>query len=1185
MRTLAMESLENRQVLSADVASAAAATFDPSALEQEMVEHLNRMRMAPQAELDVLFTDVESATARDPDAALAMTVYQDPSAEEIATDWEALSAVEPLAWNLSLYDAASDHNTLMVQYDEQSHLLPGEQSLGDRLAAAGYEGSAVGENVFAYMNTVFHGHSAFAIDWGVPNRSHRDNLMASTYREVGISIVADDDGDTQVGPYLVTEDFGDGANWDDSYLLGVVWDDLNDNGWYDAGEGLSDVEFLIEGAAGTFTTTGWSAGGYQTFVPDGVYTVTAYGGDLPTPMVVRDVVIADQNVKVDFEYDPYQNLAPVVDLNGPAEAGLDFQTTFYEGSTPIPVASVDGMLTDDDSEELVSLTATITNLREPGEYLVADTTGTSISADYNASLGTLTLSGTASLDDYSQILATLSYGNVTTGPDETTRVISVEASDGTNTSTAAEATVAVIRTTLPELTIDDPVVLENADGAVCQFTVQMSDTMTRTVTVDFSTADGSAMAGDDYEAVQQTLEFAPGETVKTISVALIDDEVPEDEELFYGTLSNADGATITTASDAATIVDDDVAVKLGGIDFLGMEGLDLTEESATYQFTTTRDGVLSVEVTGETESEISLVLYDEYRSAEIVVSVVSVDGVARFDLPDVSADETYYLEVSGTESDADLLMGNVVQKDGQAISVVGTEEDDVFTFEAGDTLLFSFNGLSYSYAWEDAESVAFQGGEGDDQASLTGGAADDTASLLPGSGALSSEDYTVTLAETETIEVAGGEGDNTAKLYDSEGDDRFIASGDAGELSGEGFANSATGFNLILGYATGGGEDTAQLVGTEAYEEFVGKPDYSKIFAEAYYQRAKLFDHVMVTGNGGDDFARMYGNDGAEHFEGGPLYGEMTGEGLHYRVDGYVSVHGYARGRDGDTATLVDSSGDDTLVVVADFAKVLGDGYVTRAKFFPNVEIAGTGEGADSARLYDSEHDDLIVIAETGSSVSRSGCSYALSGFDQVTAYEQEGGEDTVRFEDSAADDTFTAEPGAAILSGNGFLGQAYGFSEVLAYARAGGSDTATFYDSVGDDELYSDPNVSWISGTGYFARAKFFEQVTVYSTSGGYDTARFLAGDSDATFQGTATASTMQEDGVSREAQAFEAVYAEAGSGEDSASFEATGRDDDLFESGENWARLSNDVLGIVIEATDFEAISTDFEDSASAA
>ena len=687
--------------------------FDPTAIEQEMLEHLNRMRMSPQAELDVLFTDSGAATARDPDARLAITVYQDPSPQEIAEDWADLSSVAPLAWNESLYYSASGHSTLMVQYDDQSHLLPGELSVPQRLAAAGYPaGSAVGENVFAYMNNVFHGHSAFAIDWGVPDRSHRDNMMASTFREVGISIVADADGGTQVGPLLVTQDYGDGREMVDSYLLGVVWDDLNDNGWYDAGEGFSDVELLIEGTGGTYSATSMTAGGYQTFVPDGLYTVTAYGGNLPSPMVVHDVVMGDENVKVDFEYDPSESVAPLVDLNGPAEGGIDFQTTFYEGELPVPIVSVDGFLKDNDSDQLVSLTVSITNLLESGECLVADTAGTPISADYDGPSGVLMLTGNASLADYGQVLSTLRYGHTGDAIDETPRVIEVVASDGVNLSRAAEATVHVVRTTLPELTINDLLVEESAAGTGIEFTIHMSDTMGRAVTVDFATLDGSATAGDDYRGAEQTVVFAPGETVKTVSIVLLDDEIAEEEESFSGRLSSPVGATIADGVGTVTIVDDDVAVDLGVVDFLGMKGVDLTGESPLYRLTTERDGILSVEVVGESESEISLALYDRYGASETVLTAVSVDGVARFDLPDVSAGETYYLEVSGTAPDAEVLVGNVVQQAGSALTVVGTTDGDVFRFEAGETLEFSFNGLSYSYSWEEAESVAFFGGEG-----------------------------------------------------------------------------------------------------------------------------------------------------------------------------------------------------------------------------------------------------------------------------------------------------------------------------------------------------------------------------------------------------------------------------------------------------------------------------------------
>ncbi|MDI9444525.1 MAG: hypothetical protein GXY25_07735, partial [Pirellulaceae bacterium] len=59
VRHLAVESLERRHLLS--VAGGSDPVFDPSPLEQEMLEHVNRLRLAPQAELDVLFTDIAAA--------------------------------------------------------------------------------------------------------------------------------------------------------------------------------------------------------------------------------------------------------------------------------------------------------------------------------------------------------------------------------------------------------------------------------------------------------------------------------------------------------------------------------------------------------------------------------------------------------------------------------------------------------------------------------------------------------------------------------------------------------------------------------------------------------------------------------------------------------------------------------------------------------------------------------------------------------------------------------------------------------------------------------------------------------------------------------------------------------------------------------------------------------------------
>src|SRR5439155_27089956 len=50
------------------------------------------------------------------------------------------------------------------------------------------------------------------------------------------------------------------------------------------------------------------------------------------------------------------------------------------------------------------------------------------------------------------------------------------------------------------------------------FTVTLSPASTQTVQVDWTTADGSAVSGTDYQAGSGTLTFNPGDTTKTITV-------------------------------------------------------------------------------------------------------------------------------------------------------------------------------------------------------------------------------------------------------------------------------------------------------------------------------------------------------------------------------------------------------------------------------------------------------------------------------------------------------------------------------------------------------------------------------------------------------------------------------------------------------------------------------------------
>jgi len=108
------------------------------------------------------------------------------------------------------------------------------------------------------------------------------------------------------------------------------------------------------------------------------------------------------------------------------------------------------------------------------------------------------------------------------------------------------------------LAIEDATVAEGNRGTTrLDLTVILSREPDDVVTVDYETVDGSAKQKSDYTATSGTLTFQPGQTSRTISIAIKADRKREPHEIFYVELFNADGATIVDGVATATIVNDD----------------------------------------------------------------------------------------------------------------------------------------------------------------------------------------------------------------------------------------------------------------------------------------------------------------------------------------------------------------------------------------------------------------------------------------------------------------------------------------------------------------------------------------------------------------------------------------------------------------------------------------------------
>lgn len=80
------------------------------------------------------------------------------------------------------------------------------------------------------------------------------------------------------------------------------------------------------------------------------------------------------------------------------------------------------------------------------------------------------------------------------------------------------------------------------------------------VSVDYTTADGPAKAGEDYTATEGKFEFAAGEQVKLFMIPILKDGLRETNETFRLNLANPTG-TILGNSKSATITVVDAELK------------------------------------------------------------------------------------------------------------------------------------------------------------------------------------------------------------------------------------------------------------------------------------------------------------------------------------------------------------------------------------------------------------------------------------------------------------------------------------------------------------------------------------------------------------------------------------------------------------------------------------------------
>ena len=111
------------------------------------------------------------------------------------------------------------------------------------------------------------------------------------------------------------------------------------------------------------------------------------------------------------------------------------------------------------------------------------------------------------------------------------------------------------------ITIGTKTVNEGAPGttAYCRIRVSLAPSSAQSATVDYATADGTAVAGSDYVAASGRVRFPPGATSKTLKLTVIGDATVEPAEYFDIVLSRPVGAALGASRGTCYIGNDDPA--------------------------------------------------------------------------------------------------------------------------------------------------------------------------------------------------------------------------------------------------------------------------------------------------------------------------------------------------------------------------------------------------------------------------------------------------------------------------------------------------------------------------------------------------------------------------------------------------------------------------------------------------
>ncbi|MEB3191784.1 MAG: glycoside hydrolase family 9 protein [Snowella sp.] len=539
-------------------------------------------------------------------------------------------------------------------------------------------------------------------------------------------------------------------------------------------------------------------------------------------------------------------------------------------------------------------------------------TGKTITFAANSATATLTIDPTAdtTIESNETVALTLATGT------------------GYTIGTTAAVTGTITNDDLPTISINDITVVEGKDASAF-LTISLSNPISQTVSVNYTTTAINATAGSDYTTTSGTLNIAPNSTLAAISIPILNDDINESLEAFTVTLSNPVNAKLNTnASIGEVIISDTWYSGLTRTLPNGVENLTLIGANAINGTGNSGNNILTGNSANNTlngstgvdtligglgndiyqiDSTTDVITENASEGTDTIQSSVTFSLVAFPNIENLALTGSSVINGTGNTAN-NSLTGNTANN-----TLDGGDGNDTLNGGAGNDTLIGGNGNDYAYYYSSTGSVTVNLGTGTASDGLGG---------------------TDTLSQIEHVQGSNTAGDNLTgdannnTLYGYGGNDNLNGGDGNDTLIG------GTGNDLLTG---GNGTDTAYyytVTGAVTVNLATGIANDGEGGTDTLSQ----IENVQGSNTAGDNLTGntgvnvLYGYGGADILTGGAgndlLYvgSDTVKDTVNYTSgDGVDTVYNFVRGAGGDvlkftsiTAIDVQVSGSNTLFKVGD---------------------------------------------------------------------------------------------------------------------------------------------------------------------------------------------------------------------------------------------------------------------------